>query len=676
MLITILLLQCISSQIIRHDLNIDKFTFNLQTAYNSFQVAVKPIQSNLEKLITISSSKFNFDYSCAVANSNICANAKQDIISVSEKISKLIFIKEEIKVFVSFSSLNSTNNPGKAVSASFFVAQPVDGTAEEQDRNLYSYPQALIKNLNLDVETEFAEFDIIATFNSDFNFWFSNDTNIFPISPNQTSFEMFVAKEFTSALGFSSNWVKVSKDINTLTPPLQVDELNPNFYSKWSYNSIFDKFLFKENQKESLMEISNSIRNNFHVDSLSQESFFSWWPKSASYSNASKLYNDIKLYNNSIYLRSSNDPNNLVQLSIDTNELVNLEFSLSFLDDTKYLNSEEFLMTRTLPTGKSLVDFLNKSSTVDNSSRIESIWGPNISQVMLNIGWASPLDQKIKNAKINFLVKDESRLLQFLGKARDGTPNLWCNLDSLVSYLVIPNSTKSEEDEILTESTSNKKKKKIPAPIKILNLLNTIYKDANGKEKVLLYILNFLNKSKKEGIFKGKITLIIDRGQTSEPNLSIMRYLIPIFQNHFPERLNKLIIFPVSGAASSKELFNWIDNEEKLERYGGTLVDPVNKYKNNIKSNNKLINLNTPSFIDLPNSQLNSPQLESLNVALTSEKEHNLESSNKKTFFNWASVSLNSSANLNNENKKNASLIIEPDEIIWCAPDELLPEEV
>ncbi|KAJ3378305.1 hypothetical protein HDU92_007501, partial [Lobulomyces angularis] len=294
---------------------------------------------------------------------------------------------------------------------------------------------------------------------------------------------------------------------------------------------------------------------------------------------------------------------------------------------------------------------------------------------------------------------NDSGLLQFLGKARDGTPNLWCNLDSLVSYLVIPNSTKSEEDEILTESTSNKKKKKIPAPIKILNLLNTIYKDANGKEKVLLYILNFLNKSKKEGIFKGKITLIIDRGQTSEPNLSIMRYLIPIFQNHFPERLNKLIIFPVSGAASymlwsaakvtmypstvskvvvsesSKELFNWIDNEEKLERYGGTLVDPVNKYKNNIKSNNKLINLNTPSFIDLPNSQLNSPQLESLNVALTSEKEHNLESSNKKTFFNWASVSLNSSANLNNENKKNASLIIEPDEIIWCAPDELLPEE-
>lgn len=43
---------------------------------------------------------------------------------------------------------------------------------------------------------------------------------------------------------------------------------------------------------------------------------------------------------------------------------------------------------------------------------------------------------------------------------------------------------------------------------------------------------------------------MIDRGTTKEPSLTIARYLIPLFQKHFPNRLAQLSVFPVAGASS------------------------------------------------------------------------------------------------------------------------------
>lgn len=127
---------------------------------------------------------------------------------------------------------------------------------------------------------------------------------------------------------------------------------------------------------------------------------------------------------------------------------------------------------------------------------------------------------------LNGSVFEQSKFCRVIGKAKDNTPLLLCELQALSNHVI------DRENE------------------KNMTLMQAIYKDLDGKDQLFKYIFNVLEDLRKEGVFTEKITVIIDRGTTKEPSLTIARYLIPLFQKHFPNRLSKLAVFPVSGASS------------------------------------------------------------------------------------------------------------------------------
>jgi hypothetical protein len=88
------------------------------------------------------------------------------------------------------------NTLGGAVYGSAFAA------TKEGDRQLYMYPQALVKQLRLNENVEFSDSDILAQFNADFPYFFRNGTR--PMSADLTDFEYVAVHELVHGLGIFS----------------------------------------------------------------------------------------------------------------------------------------------------------------------------------------------------------------------------------------------------------------------------------------------------------------------------------------------------------------------------------------------------------------------------------------------------------------------------------------
>ncbi|KAJ3091819.1 hypothetical protein HK102_013343 [Quaeritorhiza haematococci] len=143
-----------------------------------------------------------------------------------------------------------------------------------------------------------------------------------------------------------------------------------------------------------------------------------------------------------------------------------------------------------------------------------------------------------------------------------------------------------------TKTFRKKREKRKPC-----SLLAAIQKKSTGKEVLLSYIVSVIESARRDRVLKDKMTVVIDRGDTKEPPLNIVRFLITAFQKHYPDRLSKLYIFPTFssgsfllwGAAKGfldpetldkihlREGFEFlhecIDREELLQCYGGMQPD-------------------------------------------------------------------------------------------------------
>lgn len=146
---------------------------------------------------------FSIDFTCAAGvDSALCLKAQQGFINSGNRIAQIIFFPQTVRVkatFRSFCNVTKANATkatcslndtlGQASPAAYFSARPTD-----VNNAWFFYPQALIKQVTHDIQLTYNDYDIIAEFNSDFNFWFASDP---PIKPNQTDFEFVVSHEFT-----------------------------------------------------------------------------------------------------------------------------------------------------------------------------------------------------------------------------------------------------------------------------------------------------------------------------------------------------------------------------------------------------------------------------------------------------------------------------------------------
>ena len=110
--------------------------------------------------------------------------------SAGHRIANVLDIKTQIRVKATYhpfcpanasegSVCSDRSKLGKANAASRFPATESNG-------RILMYPQALVKQAKIDVKPEFSEYDIIADFNSQANYYFKSQTKI---KKDQTDFE-------------------------------------------------------------------------------------------------------------------------------------------------------------------------------------------------------------------------------------------------------------------------------------------------------------------------------------------------------------------------------------------------------------------------------------------------------------------------------------------------------
>nr|CAG8635134.1 7011_t:CDS:2 [Entrophospora candida] len=119
---------------------------------------------------------FVIDLDCQSTKIGFCEKVKRNLNITGQTITKAINLKVPIVVKITLKPLGEVTI-GQAEPSGLIGLKSRDGIVR-------LYPQALVKQFQLKKHPEFLPADIIAEFNSDFNFWFEGDAT--PIKSTHT----------------------------------------------------------------------------------------------------------------------------------------------------------------------------------------------------------------------------------------------------------------------------------------------------------------------------------------------------------------------------------------------------------------------------------------------------------------------------------------------------------
>ncbi|KNE54993.1 hypothetical protein AMAG_00930 [Allomyces macrogynus ATCC 38327] len=223
-------------------------------------VASSPIVERGLYLSTVSASQFLFSFQCE-RDAAFCQQAERTLDAVGRRLSTLLDLGVPVTVNLSLflpcgetkldtsSSCSVMNTLGFATPArSFPLYLPASDARVD-------YPQALLRQLQaqqgLDLAgIDLAPFDIIARFNSLFNWYFptssSNSTSPTAIAPTQFDMELILQHELLHGLGFGS--LNLAPDpVSNLMLPVPIVDASQTQFLGWRPSSAFEMHLSRVN---------------------------------------------------------------------------------------------------------------------------------------------------------------------------------------------------------------------------------------------------------------------------------------------------------------------------------------------------------------------------------------------------------------------------------------------
>jgi CRAL/TRIO domain len=68
-------------------------------------------------------------------------------------------------------------------------------------------------------------------------------------------------------------------------------------------------------------------------------------------------------------------------------------------------------------------------------------------------------------------------------------------------------------------------------------------------DRELKFLINTLERGRKEGRVTDKISMIFDRSgmRTDKADVKLLSYIVPVFQAHYPEMLSRMYVFPTTS---------------------------------------------------------------------------------------------------------------------------------
>lgn len=369
---------------------------------------------------------------------NLAMEAATSKIALMLRINTPITIKATIRSFCSGASQTTTcslaDTLGQAASASFF-----NGKADNQE-NYYLYPQALVKQLKLNKNLQFSEYDIISEFNvsivavfidicsllkSDFDFWYPGDA---AIGEKQTSFEFVFAHELTHGLGFDTRWIQWSGIISEAPFDVPSDFLAPFFTTtadpgvstenlvvkSWEPLQIYDAFTYQTSTNKNMIDYANQIYS-FVPNGKTVIQFIEQFFKSSSpFDAASQVFDIVSGGTGKLGFRPSsssigknataNGVTQIYNVLLSTSSTYLSGTSIAHLDYNTYVGSPDFLMIPAVQDlrGRTLDDIILNNS---DPTSYKGIYGPRTLQILGSLGWPTLLNEGVESLDIQDEIK-------------------------------------------------------------------------------------------------------------------------------------------------------------------------------------------------------------------------------------------------------------------------------
>ncbi|KAJ3323407.1 hypothetical protein HDV06_001927 [Boothiomyces sp. JEL0866] len=350
-----------------------------------------------------SQPSFQFRFSCDGVDPTKCQYVQNSFVSAGNRIAQQLKLTSNVLVQVQFHSFCQAMNQGsncdevnniigRATPAAYFPGRTAGS-------DWYYYPQALVKQMNLNQNLNFAAVDIFAEFNSDFDFYFK-DQGV-PIKANQSDFEFVICHEMTHGLGFESNLAQYSSyydgnafhvtsnnDYIAPLPFAQGNSLSSATASALAPLSIWDSFVRSANA--SFADLGRAV-TSFKQNNVPLSQFITNFETSGDpYNAAHQMMQLISSGPNQIFFETNSKMS--VQLfSISSyrqgSTLVHVNESMS--------NTADFLMIPVMKPllGQSLDNIISKANS-------KGIYGPGILGIMSTIGWPTYDTPQISNLEI------------------------------------------------------------------------------------------------------------------------------------------------------------------------------------------------------------------------------------------------------------------------------------
>lgn len=347
-----------------------------------------------EKKALAPEEAFQINFKCAPEVSPaLCDKVNRSLKSAGSRLAKILLITNPIVVNCDFgpfcepsatSVCNLANVLGGAQSGSTF--------AVETGGLRYNYPQALLKQLNTDMNLPFSETDIVASFNSDQKFYFKEDGG--KIQSNQVDFEFVAIHELTHGLGFGSGLLEYSSVFNGAKPgylaPIISGADDPSattqtIFTEMQPLDIFDFFIsgngknFKDfakdiasfpRQNSNLFNFLNAYENSGIPFLASQKAYETATSGSLVFKTVSGL--TINLFSSGRFSQGS---------------------SISHLSGNNSA-SLDFLMVPALGPGAALDDIIKSVGG-------KGVYGPQILAIMESIGWPTVNSPEVASVRMS-----------------------------------------------------------------------------------------------------------------------------------------------------------------------------------------------------------------------------------------------------------------------------------
>ncbi|RKO99853.1 hypothetical protein CXG81DRAFT_20122 [Caulochytrium protostelioides] len=371
----------------------------------------------------LAAEPFRFTFVCEPTETltdETCEYVKAAFQNVGKRIAQALQIYEPIHVQATFRSFcngqlpcSLSNTLGTAASAAYFSARPSGDTSED---GWAFYPQSLVKQLDTDYALTYNPYDLLASFNADYNFWFS--ASGLPIQPDQTDFEWLCAHELVHGLGMQSGWSLWSSTYppsqgfpasgHVLAPVLNVDlpdgadaaTPDDTVVTSWQPLNRFDQFL-RDAAAAPLSAQAKTIGTFQALNATLREFITQFQQHPAAAAAAEAAYNATTSGTAAVTFQSWKDAQGLptprgpngqapaMQLTLATSPGEFLPgTSLAHVDYATYANSAEFLMVPSVQnlTGTTFDTYIAKANATSRGALVGP-FGPLTLGLLHALGW-------------------------------------------------------------------------------------------------------------------------------------------------------------------------------------------------------------------------------------------------------------------------------------------------